>query len=40
MSCPCFDAERPKRRARDALKLVIFTILDIGSREDLLSAIQ
>jgi len=28
------------RRVRDALKLVLFTILDIGLREDLFSALR
>jgi hypothetical protein len=28
------------RRVQDALKLVLFTILDIGFREDLFSAVR
>ena len=40
ISCPCFGAGGQMRRVWDALKLVIFTILDIGFRESNLPEIH
>src|SRR3712207_8216613 len=40
ISCLRFSGGRPKHRDREALKQILLTLLDIGFREDLFSAVR